>query len=298
MAPGIILSMLERLRKKPKNRLPGQQNSTQPSDSVSETCPPHPFNTSLVHHPASKYTSGPPNDYARPTIFDSEMARRHYIPDDQHPRTQQLVARIVKGFVNVCDIVEIDGQFYSAEVQLPDISQADTVARGWADCQLLESVFGDTDRWLPDHNVKSDIGVHFIFRTSSGMEPARYTSYDFEVPYLLFWVKRPINLPKLPSAYYEALIEKLNKFISYYASEEGKAHLQDIFNHAGVNITEIFHIDPAQAEKATVENVHKTLMRRAYKLRAVAQKELKICEIQKKIVRLLGFDILGLWRKW
>lgn len=121
------------------------------------------------------FSSLPPGEYEKSgeTIVTSEGERWHRIRGDA-AEVQQVVARLLKGILNVSDVVEIrtgsSRTFYSKEMPHADIEQATSPEETEADLMLLNLLFGDND--------------HEVFETGGKnltKQDDRVSYYDFHI---------------------------------------------------------------------------------------------------------------------
>ncbi|MDB5190369.1 MAG: hypothetical protein JWN49_695 [Parcubacteria group bacterium] len=180
------------------------------------------------------------------------------------PERQQAIARMLKGIINVADIVSLEGEsgkeFYSKVLAHDKIVQKTNHQEIEADIMLLKSVFGDVDRDLyqeqgmkdaEHHNlrIKANAVSYFDFasaRFNYQLNPEYLEMHDFEV----------IDL----------LESKLDMLEERFKGEEGKQFLNSIIVASGKSLTELF---PRKQESASINDFHTMILERIAKAKAV-----------------------------
>jgi hypothetical protein len=210
-----------------------------------------PTESSRVVFPNEKLKRGPPNEYNRATKIDSHGRHFHLIEED--PELQQCIARILKPFMPVADIIRHkDGHYYSYEAPIENIRRDTTEAEMRADFCILSDVFGDDDHdATPTYDVASNVNL--------GKE--RYMLYDFHHADAFFFSSPGDKLGSVVRADASTLLaaqKKLETMRRFYDSQEGKDLIASAFASSGKSISELFKHSPGP--KSTVEDFRKKLI--------------------------------------
>lgn len=200
------------------------------------------------------------------TILDThtseEMKRRVYTDDrgnryfeiTHHPRTQQFVARMLKGIVNVADVLMIkparEGEeplFLSKELKIDRI-EAKPLADLTADLQVLGSIFRDVDRSVPAEGKsvrETDIGNP---RAGGNVrfDEGRSFLFDFESPRDRFFpamnalmAEQDKHLAAFGKEEAELTLQKLDALAERIEGDEGEAFVRAIAKKTGKNLFEL-----------------------------------------------------------
>lgn len=83
--------------------------------------------------------------------------------ENTHASAQFVVSKLLKGIVNVADVVEHDGEFYSREINLEHIRESTSLEKRMVGYVILRELFQDGDHDESQNNIKiSDTG-HMFF---------------------------------------------------------------------------------------------------------------------------------------
>jgi hypothetical protein len=157
------------------------------------------------------------------------------------PKGQQAVSRILKGILNVSDIIsEIDSKgvkkYYSLEIPSKKIKQESTLELVQADQILLGYVFGSNDHlstysgWMNNASYKDSKVAHFDFGEDA---------YDF--------LREPSNKDSLTSQIKQMkpgtllyLKEKVMMLEARFKGSEGRLFFGDIIKSTREDVVELF----------------------------------------------------------
>lgn len=190
-----------------------------------------------------------------------------YVPltPDSNPQKQQVISRMLKGIINVADIVSIKKEtgteFYSRILPHENIQQKSDKNEVIANVMLLELVFGDYDHRFTEEFGLSDT-EHLNLRVDQNV--ASYFDFDranFDTI---------INLDNLKGEKYEVLRYlrvRLEELEARFKGEEGKAFLESIIRASGKTIAELF---PYMEKDTSVEDFQDMILKRIAETRALA----------------------------
>jgi hypothetical protein len=184
-----------------------------------------------------------PNRYFRSTKKSLKGERFHNLPERKEPEKQQAVARLLKGFVNVSDVVRIKGQWYSYEPKLssaPQESPAAAEASQW----ILRCLFRDTDHRVLNY---SEVPEFSFFPHNARVEDGKHMFFDFAN--VEFWA-HPLfqgNIESMKDASPEILRIVHDKAVAmerHFAEAEGIRQIRAIFKsiekETGKKLNDIF----------------------------------------------------------
>ena len=167
-----------------------------------------------------------------------ESGEGTYVGIADAPETQQAVARMLKGIINVSDIVEgVDTEgkphFYSRVMPLEKIEKPTSANERNADSFILAHVFGATD-FTNGNNTQFD-GEHIAYfdfgLAADYMFSGVHTQQDVASALLM----NPGSKGQL-----ELTLKKLDALTERFSDEPGKELMDSILEATGKKISELF----------------------------------------------------------
>lgn len=176
-------------------------------------------------HPLGTVRSREEGKYVNPVVeSDGEVWYR--LEEGSEPRKQQLAARLLKGIVNVADVVERDGEYWSKRLPHELIHERISTEETEADLELLNLILDDSD--------------HFTVVTESGhpghnarLEDETSSYFDFSESSFKPWSMNGLRRRRLKKAALERLDRKLSELAGRFDSPEGKTFARDIYESTG-----------------------------------------------------------------
>lgn len=237
--------------------------------------------------PESFEQIGKDEHYGYPIMRDKEGGTYVRINARKHGPTQQLVARFLKQWVNVSDIVAVQEggktAYYSKVMPLEKMSKPISEQELLADALLMNGLFGDYD-----HFGAGTVGnVHRDRKTN------RAAFYDFEkakthVGQIWPTARQTGYLQteyfyQLSEEMLSRLIEKIGRIEAYLQSDEGKQYLAELVKASGWTTEELFELpyDPGAGEEGQLERLRTTLLLNLERTRAAVRRVLNPSEIGK-----------------
>lgn len=157
------------------------------------------------------------------------------LPDPNFATRQQVVSRIVKGIINVADVVRgPDGQYYSKKLSHESIEHAATHEEIYADLHLLALVFGDTD-----HKFFSSNGMVDAEHQNVLVDDGKVSYFDFGQADMGRWSNRFSNSPWSGQTGI-LLLRKLESLKNQLNGPEGLRFLEAIIEDTGTPANQIF----------------------------------------------------------
>ena len=228
---------IKHVRQNIENKLSPNRDSMRHAKPIDGVPPADANISSRVVLPGEILSAGKPNDYDNQTKVDRQGRTFHSLESAKFPREQQIVARLLKGFVNVSDVLELSpDEFFSYEPGQADVPRhPERDERMEADAVLLAKLFRDTDRWIKSepgvtdgpHNVVVDptrdhiaYDFHRVsdFLATSMREGGHYTPYTF-IP----------RFEKSSPRVLSILLDKATALKKHYESPEGIEQMKAIF---------------------------------------------------------------------
>lgn len=175
--------------------------------------------------------------------------------------TERVVALILKGIVNVSDLVRVQGEsgvkYYSKVMEVRKTKDA-TMQEMQADMALIHILFKDGDHSFEgrdgkDHNLMRDKSKKKIF------------FFDFGRTMFNFWlnnVEYGDPFEDLDSFTVHMLVEKLEALHTQISGAEGTQFLQNIINESGKSVDELFMDTPITDSKTSFQVFHEELLSR------------------------------------
>ncbi len=239
--------------------------------------PADPTRSSRVVTEDEHLTPGSANDYGRRTFSDKEGGVFHEI--DKEPERQMAVSMLLKGFVNVASVVNLNEKIdypgqtniasYEAPNFEPDSSQSEIDLR--ASLRLLSCLFGDYDHSESGHNVK-------LYEETS--EPVSVI-YDFEQADF-WWCDDSVIERWLNTSSQEELVlieQKVAALEAHYSENEGFSQMQAIEKKVQTPLWKLF---PNKVRSQySIEDFYAEFMRRLQFIQARTQELLKGEEYKK-----------------
>ncbi len=164
-------------------------------------------------------------DYLNP-VLEADGETWYKLDDGSLPRLQQIVARLLKGIINVSDVVERDGEYYSKRMPHDRIEERLSEEETDADLELLYLVADDSDHFTRD--LKPTSSGH-----NSRLEEGTSTYHDFaEAGFSPEQTDLRLRR-RLTARGLARLQEKLQLLAERYDSAEGKQLAETIYQEAG-----------------------------------------------------------------
>lgn len=201
----------------------GSSHATRPSaeelrmaKEAHEAADPTQFSELPIQTPLTPV--GGVTDSGNPLMTDG---RHTFVQLSERPKTQQITARLLKGIMNVADVVEgHDAAYYSKKMPHARIDTNPTVSGIRADVLLLKLIMHDSDHAFAADMLTSET------RRSRGsnmqVEHGNVSYFDFEMADLDS-VRHYALLPDVAPAVRAELQVKLSKLKEQYESDEGEA---------------------------------------------------------------------------
>lgn len=200
------------------------------------------------------------------TVGVHESGEYVELKENNQPKEQQAIARLVKGIIPVADIVsrrDAPEKRYSKVMPLEHIQQEDTPADVRAYLEFMSSVFGDEDRVLSEstqHNIQYENGKAVLF-DFAGFKIA-------DAPQGLSGRSRgPHTRESLTK-----LLELLSEFSKRLEGEEGKAFLNSVLRNSGVRPSDMFQ---TPFHEASIDDVYEQLIARTNRAEVFARLALR-----------------------
>jgi len=208
----------------------------------------------------------PLNEYSLP-VRTADGETYYELSNKNDPRGQQVVARMLKGVLNVADVVTVPDEegkerYYSRKMPLQKIEN-DTSKEELASEQLLleylfnskDHLFNPQSNWANNATYKDGKMVHFDFGEDADNFLRAPTNRDSLIARLQFMSPETIAHLK----------EKLSELHERFAGEEGKEFFRSIIAASAAPATEVFTSHDAfekHADLDPVELLHMVLMGR------------------------------------
>ena len=206
------------------------------------------------------YASTDPTTYS--PLVPGEADVLHPVPPEKQPQKQQAIARLLKGVVNVSDLIETPQGFVSKEMPLENVTEPTRMNEVLADIELLSLVFNDYDHALEgDHNLDGAIAVsgHQNLRIENG----RATYYDFDRGTLARAVVPKLR-EEVPEGALRILVDKLDALYGRFRGEEGKQFIAAIVAASGMRARDLFPLGDSKTswEERDIELLQMQLINR------------------------------------
>lgn len=206
------------------------------------------------------YASADPTTYS--PLVPGEGDVLHAIPPEKQPQKQQAIARLLKGIINVSDLIETPQGFVSKEMPLEKVVEPSRRNEVLADIELLSLVFNDYDHALEgEHNL--DGAVAASGHQNLRVENDRVAYYDFDRGTLARAV-----VPKLrrevPEGALRILVDKLDALYERFRGEEGKQFIASIVSASGMRARDLFPLGDSKTswEERDIELLQMQLINR------------------------------------
>lgn len=235
-----------------------------------------------------------PWDLEHEGIFLEESGDK-YFEVHVDPEKQQTVARMLKGIVNVSDIVSTvhhgdhptDKTFYSREMPLQRVQQETPWPEVVADVFIFKYIFGDRDHYNSEGGP-SEGGLHISGASKShsnfrrGNERTAYFDFDGDfyhddIHFDIHEYRKSASSLKPESL--EALARKIKLLRERFDSKEGREFLSAIITKTGKSAFELFgappqRIVPKPTPEGEFENFYQELMFRLQMAEQAVSQEL------------------------
>lgn len=182
--------------------------------------------------------------------------------------TEQVVARLVKGVINVSDVVtDKNGKHYYSKVMPLDRIDAPTSdAEFAADVTIFQQIFSDWDHHFPDRNISSN---HNLALNEEG----RAVHYDFGKARYLFYTPEAarefVGISKSPNLDDEAKRVLLRKISALTDRFRDRAFIEAVIHASGDTLFELFEAPDPEMKKVKdpIGLLQETLLSRLEALR-------------------------------
>lgn len=163
----------------------------------------------------------------------------YQLPYGTHPQKQQVVQRLLKGIVNVSDLVVRNTgekrEYVSKETPLEKIQSRTSDDEIYADISLLTDVFDDSDRsYYPKDPRGFGIPQHNL-----AYENGKISYHDFGEASISERNGR-VNIPQETIAIMEYELAKVAELIERFAGEQGREFFFDILKSAHAEVRSMF----------------------------------------------------------
>lgn len=220
----------------------------------------------------TQYSALPPTELSgirnRESV-NTEAGRFHRFvePDKkEHGAAEQFTARLLKGIINVSDVVSVQDskggtQYFSREMLVANIESETSNDELRADAYIFKHVFNDHDHKYGDpHNLnqKSGRAAHFDFHESRFLYGG-----DLEEPSPLLY------LDLVPT-----LLRKTNLLLERLSGDDGLSFIESVIQSTGKDVRDIFASPDGLEflnEKEASEYLQSTLLDRLIKIKALAE---------------------------
>jgi len=157
------------------------------------------------------------------------------VGENRRPERQQAIARLVKGIVNVADIVQVPARnaYYSKVMPHERIGQGTPPDEVLADVELLHLVFGDGDR-----KYYPELGTQDAEHSNLRYEDGKATYFDFEDADLAGRIR--LGPGKHTSASLAHLARKLSELRDHYEGEDGLRLIRSILADSPASLYQLF----------------------------------------------------------
>lgn len=161
------------------------------------------------------------------------------LPESAHPQKQQIVQRLLKGIVNVSDLVaKSDGEttaYVSKEVALEKVQGSSSDDEIYAGLALLTDLFNDSDH---SYYPKDPRG-HGIPQHNLTYENGKVSYYDFSEASISERDTR-LNPPRETVASLENELEKISQLTERFKGEDGKQFFFAILKDTNAEVRALF----------------------------------------------------------
>ncbi|MDB5244964.1 MAG: hypothetical protein JWN90_69 [Parcubacteria group bacterium] len=203
-------------------------------------------------------------------ILTDGVDRYVQLDSSMSPERQQVIARMLKGIINVADIVTVENkkglELYSRILPHEKIQRKSTQNEIVADQAILELVFGDYDRVVYEkygmndkehHNLRIEGGIGSFFD---------FGGANFELP---------IHSEQLiveKTEVYTFLKNQLDQLEARFAGPQGREFLDSVIRASGKTIAQLF---PKTEGNSNVEDFQDMLLSRILTVRGMVKHSLK-----------------------
>lgn len=203
-----------------------------------------PVPSALTLQPTGEYTS----EKRYPIYTDG--ADRYVKLMSDGPR-QEVVARLLKGVLNVADVVARPGaagtEYYSKIMPHERIEEPSRPTDVRADLEVISLVFNDQDRGFREEGDYSGAFAHNLIH-----EAGRVSHFDFGEAELNLEAPMGQRTRYENPALLERVLEKLEALRAKFAGDEGKAHFLSIIEASGQHPARLFPYSGASANAETL----------------------------------------------
>lgn len=188
------------------------------------------------------------SDHEEKTLHESD--RGAFIPVDQEPVVQQFVARLLKGIVNVSDVVSVEDErgetrYFSRVMPLDKIDEPSDAAERRADAGLLATLFFDGDHGTETTSERPQLqnyreeGDKHAFYDFGIAEPFNSEFRRYLVPHYLERASDPEALAHME--------RKLGMLANRLAGDEGKDFVGSLISQIDYPMRDLLKFDDEQS---------------------------------------------------
>ncbi|MFM2414341.1 MAG: hypothetical protein RI911_34 [Candidatus Parcubacteria bacterium] len=224
--------------------------------STLEGVSPHTFSRHLRPEEVVQHL-GDSNPILEGIYVHPETHERFY-QVEKFPETQQFVARILKGFVHVSDIVKHNGAYFSYQESIDAYPRTGTATLR-ADIALVGEVFHDDDHTIPRQSGPDQLHIE-----NARLERGRHTMFDFDTAYAGFWDddRVPVEQEPISKDAAHILHRKCKRMIRWYTSSAGKEQFKAALEATGKTPQVLFLVLPGDARVVTEDTLREEIVRR------------------------------------
>ena len=206
-----------------------------------------------------------------------ENADEQYVEVFQNPKLQQVISRLLKGILNVSEVVQHpdqDAVYLSRVLPTERIENKTPKGEMQADLIILEALFGDAD-----HELKTLPILPLVSGTNFIRKKGRTAYYDFgagsrmfsDVPEAAYEKIRHLNNPLAK----QILLQKIRLLTEQFSGEAGKEFIASALGTSTVK--ELFLEQPENADASAFSDsaafLQKELMGRLERLEKTAKEQ-------------------------
>ncbi len=218
--------------------------------------------------------------FIRDIFVDKETGERFY-KISHRPESQRLLALILKGVINVSDIVKVGNEYYSHEQDFNNIkpSNEDIAAEATADLFIITQIFGDYDheyyhsdsaqKLLQTTEDQSNVVEHHNLRVDKAN--SRLNFYDFGKPWV--FIISELGRPQFTTEMFEqqrlemyswtsttlSILRKKSEILLGLFQKDEFGRFKKILEKSGYELSEEKQKSLFDEIKARLENINEVL---------------------------------------
>jgi len=197
---------------------------------------PTTYSTLPIHTPLEEKGT---IEYYGYKILTDGIDTYYALPESAHPQKQQIVQRLLKGIVNVSDLVfKSDGEttaYVSKEVALEKVQKSISDEEIYADLALLTDLFDDSDHsYYPKDPRGYGIPQHNLIYTKG-----KVSYYDFSETSISERDYR-LNHPRETVTSLEYELEKISQLTERFKGEDGRQFFFAILKDSDAEVRALF----------------------------------------------------------